>query len=252
MALTVAAIQMAMVDDVDANVATAERLVREAAAEGRPARPHPRAVRGPLLLQGHAARALRPGPPGRRPPDGRALPRRRRRARRRAAAEHLRAGQPRHATTRVVIVDADGAVLGTYRKSHIPDGPGYTEKYYFNPGDTGLPGVADAARRRRRRHLLGPVVPRVGAVHGAARRRGAVLPDGDRHRAARPAVGLERSLAAGDAGSRRRQPHAAGRRQPHRPRASARRPRSRSTARRSSPTPPATRSPRPAATARRC
>jgi N-carbamoylputrescine amidase len=38
----------------------------------------------------------------------------------------------------VVVVDADGAVLGTYRKSHIPDGPGYTEKYYFNPGDTGF------------------------------------------------------------------------------------------------------------------
>ena len=38
----------------------------------------------------------------------------------------------------VVVVDADGSVLGTYRKSHIPDGPGYTEKYYFNPGDTGF------------------------------------------------------------------------------------------------------------------
>jgi N-carbamoylputrescine amidase len=38
----------------------------------------------------------------------------------------------------VVVVDADGAVLGTYRKSHIPDGPGYTEKYYFNGGDTGF------------------------------------------------------------------------------------------------------------------
>jgi N-carbamoylputrescine amidase len=36
------------------------------------------------------------------------------------------------------IVDADGEVLGVYRKSHIPDGPGYTEKYYFNPGDTGF------------------------------------------------------------------------------------------------------------------
>ena len=29
-------------------------------------------------------------------------------------------------------------MLGTYRKSHIPDGPGYTEKYYFSPGDTGF------------------------------------------------------------------------------------------------------------------
>ncbi|MDX1676913.1 N-carbamoylputrescine amidase [Arsukibacterium sp.] len=38
----------------------------------------------------------------------------------------------------VVIIDADGANLGTYRKSHIPDGPGYSEKYYFTPGDTGF------------------------------------------------------------------------------------------------------------------
>ena len=34
----------------------------------------------------------------------------------------------------VVVVDADGSTLGIYRKSHIPDGPGYTEKYYFSPG----------------------------------------------------------------------------------------------------------------------
>ncbi|GFR43023.1 hypothetical protein Agub_g4024 [Astrephomene gubernaculifera] len=38
----------------------------------------------------------------------------------------------------VALVDADGAVRGRYRKSHIPDGPGYQEKFYFNPGDTGF------------------------------------------------------------------------------------------------------------------
>ncbi|MCE2891121.1 MAG: N-carbamoylputrescine amidase [Hyphomonadaceae bacterium] len=38
----------------------------------------------------------------------------------------------------VVILDADGTALGTYRKSHIPDGPGYQEKYYFRPGDAGF------------------------------------------------------------------------------------------------------------------
>lgn len=38
----------------------------------------------------------------------------------------------------IAIIDADGEVLGVYRKSHIPDGPGYEEKYYFNPGDTGF------------------------------------------------------------------------------------------------------------------
>ena len=38
----------------------------------------------------------------------------------------------------VAIIDADGALLGVYRKSHIPDGPGYEEKFYFRPGDTGF------------------------------------------------------------------------------------------------------------------
>ena len=38
----------------------------------------------------------------------------------------------------VAIADAGGKVLGLYRKSHIPDGPGYQEKYYFRPGDTGF------------------------------------------------------------------------------------------------------------------
>jgi N-carbamoylputrescine amidase len=38
----------------------------------------------------------------------------------------------------VAIVDADGSVLGVYRKTHIPNGPGYQEKNYFSPGDTGF------------------------------------------------------------------------------------------------------------------
>ncbi len=38
----------------------------------------------------------------------------------------------------VAVIDTDGAILGVYRKSHIPDGPGYEEKYYFRPGDTGF------------------------------------------------------------------------------------------------------------------
>lgn len=38
----------------------------------------------------------------------------------------------------LVMIDADGSVLDNYRKSHIPDGPGYSEKFYFSPGDTGF------------------------------------------------------------------------------------------------------------------
>ena len=38
----------------------------------------------------------------------------------------------------LAMIDADGSILGIYRKTHIPDGPCYQEKYYFNPGDTGF------------------------------------------------------------------------------------------------------------------
>jgi N-carbamoylputrescine amidase len=38
----------------------------------------------------------------------------------------------------LVVIDADGSRFPVYRKSHIPDGPGYQEKFYFTPGDTGF------------------------------------------------------------------------------------------------------------------
>ncbi|MFZ9596387.1 MAG: N-carbamoylputrescine amidase [Bdellovibrionia bacterium] len=38
----------------------------------------------------------------------------------------------------LAMIDADGSNLGVYRKSHIPDGPGYEEKFYFRPGNTGF------------------------------------------------------------------------------------------------------------------
>ena len=38
----------------------------------------------------------------------------------------------------LVVLDVDGGVVSHYRKSHIPDGPGYQEKFYFSPGDTGF------------------------------------------------------------------------------------------------------------------
>jgi len=47
-----------------------------------------------------------------------------------------RAGQVFYNT--MAMLDADGSLLGCYRKTHIPDGPGYNEKFYFTPGDTGF------------------------------------------------------------------------------------------------------------------
>jgi N-carbamoylputrescine amidase len=135
--LDLGAVQMSMVDDLDANVARAERLVREAATQGARIILIPELFEGPYFckdqLPEHLDRA--------RPVAGH------------PTIEHFadlareldvvlplsiyeRAGQALFNT--VVLVDADGSTLGTYRKSHIPDGPGYTEKYYFSPGDTGF------------------------------------------------------------------------------------------------------------------
>ncbi len=80
----------------------------------------------------------------------------------------------------LAMVDADGEILGVYRKSHIPDGPGYQEKYYFRPGDTGFKTWKTRLRHHRRRHLLGPVVPGVRPRNDAKGCGGAVLSDGDR------------------------------------------------------------------------
>ena len=70
----------------------------------------------------------------------------------------------------VVVYDADGAYLGKYRKTHIPDGPQYLEKYYFTPGDLGYP-VFDT---RYGRIAVGicwdewfPEVARIFALQGA-------------------------------------------------------------------------------------
>jgi N-carbamoylputrescine amidase len=135
--LTAAAIQMAMGDDLDANVATAERLVRDAATQGARLILLPELFEGPYFCKDmkpeHFDRAHEVDG---HPTVGKLA----------ALAAELRVVLPvsiyeranRATYNSVVIVDADGSVLGTYRKSHIPDGPGYTEKYYFNPGDTGF------------------------------------------------------------------------------------------------------------------
>ncbi|WP_426572532.1 N-carbamoylputrescine amidase [Aquihabitans sp. McL0605] len=135
--VTVASVQMAMADDVDANVAAAEGLIRDAAGRGAQIVLIPELFEGHYFcvdqLPEHFARA--------HPLEGHPTVEHFRSV----AAElgivlpinvYERAGQATFNT--VVVIDADGTALGTYRKSHIPDGPGYTEKYYFNPGDTGF------------------------------------------------------------------------------------------------------------------
>ena len=91
------------------------------------------------------------------------------------------------------IVDADGSLLGVYRKMHIPDDPLFNEKYYFTPGDATqderytLKGAANGFRVWKTRYAsIGVLIcwdqwyPEARADHVAARRRHSVLSDGDR------------------------------------------------------------------------
>lgn len=135
--VTVAATQMACGPDRDSNLATAERLVRRAAQDGAQI----------ILLQElfesvYFCKEQSPAHFGRAFAfEGNPLL-----ARMSRLATELGVVLPISFFERannayfnsLAMIDADGRVMGVYRKSHIPDGPGYQEKYYFTPGDTGF------------------------------------------------------------------------------------------------------------------
>jgi N-carbamoylputrescine amidase len=135
--VTVAATQMACSWDREANVARAEKLIRAAAARGANIVLIQELFETPYFCKDHAARYFDLAAPLEGHPAVEHF---------RVLARELDVVLPVSVFERannafynsVVIVDAGGAVLGSYRKSHIPEGPGYHEKYYFSPGDTGF------------------------------------------------------------------------------------------------------------------
>lgn len=135
--ITVAATQMACSWDRDANVARAEKLVRAAAGKGANVILLQELFETPYFCKDHLAKHFDLARPLAGHPTLERL--------RKLAAElgvvlpvslFERASNAYYNS--LVMVDADGSVLGTYRKSHIPEGPGYHEKFYFSPGDTGF------------------------------------------------------------------------------------------------------------------
>jgi N-carbamoylputrescine amidase len=135
--LSLAAIQMSMSDSRIDNVSTAERLVRQAASDGAKIILIPELFEGEYFCKEQDAQHQQRAQTIDENPTIAHF--------QKVAAElnvvlplsvYERAGNALFNT--VVMVDADGSQMGVYRKSHIPDGPGYSEKFYFSPGDTGF------------------------------------------------------------------------------------------------------------------
>lgn len=135
--VTVAAIQMQMVAEVSENIRKAEKLVREAAGQGAQVILLPELFERPYFCQQRQyefydyAMSMEDNP----------------------AVQHFQAIARELAVvmpisfyekdgTRlfnsIAMLDADGSVLGVYRKTHIPDDHYYQEKFYFTPGNTGF------------------------------------------------------------------------------------------------------------------
>ncbi len=137
MTLTLAITQMKCTWDIDANIAKAEALVREAAGKGANLILLQELFETPYFCSEQNAEHLDLAQPF----EGNKLI-----ARFAALAGELGIVLPisfferteRQFFNSIAIADATGEVLGIYRKTHIPDGPGYQEKFYFTPGDTGF------------------------------------------------------------------------------------------------------------------
>ncbi|MEO6341052.1 MAG: N-carbamoylputrescine amidase [Caulobacteraceae bacterium] len=135
--LTLGVIQTAYGTDMAANIATTADLVRAAAAKGAQVVLPPELFQGPYFCVTQDERWFATAYPWAEHPCVTALAP--------LAAElgvvipvSIFEREGPHYYNSMVMLDADGRALGVYRKSHIPDGPGYQEKYYFRPGDTGF------------------------------------------------------------------------------------------------------------------
>jgi N-carbamoylputrescine amidase len=135
--LSVAALQTSYGEDMAANIKKTEGLIREAAAAGAQAILPSELFEGYYFCVAQEEKWFKTAYPWREHPAVKAIG---------PLAGELGVAIPisiferdgPHYYNTIVMADADGSLKGIYRKSHIPDGPGYQEKYYFRPGDTGF------------------------------------------------------------------------------------------------------------------
>ena len=135
--LCVAALQLALTDDIDANITLVSALVREAAAKGANVVLPPELFEGHYFCQVQDERYFSRAAPVGEHKAVRAM---------QALAAELKIYIPcsfferdgPHYYNSVAMIDDAGGIMGVYRKTHIPDGSGYSEKFYFRPGNSGF------------------------------------------------------------------------------------------------------------------
>jgi N-carbamoylputrescine amidase len=135
--ITVAAIQCDLSGDLATNLATVEAHVREAAQHGAKVILPPELFEGPYFCKVQELAPFATAAPVGEHASVKAM---------QALAAELQVYIPtsfferdgQHYYNSLAMIDDAGTVMGVYRKSHIPDGPGYSEKFYFRPGNTGF------------------------------------------------------------------------------------------------------------------
>ena len=136
--LTVSALQLPLgLPDEDANIAAVAALVEHAAGEGAQVVLPPELFSGPYFCREEKDEFFALARPTQQHPSVIAM---------RELAAKLKIAIPtsfferdgHHYYNTLAMIGPDGAIMGTYRKSHIPDGPGYEEKFYFRPGNDGF------------------------------------------------------------------------------------------------------------------
>ncbi|HEU0067545.1 MAG TPA: N-carbamoylputrescine amidase [Sphingomonas sp.] len=135
--ITVAALQLGFTADIDRNIAHVSRLVREAHAKGAQVILPPELFEGEYFCRVEDEGLFANAAPASEHKAVLAM---------QALAEALKVWIPTsffeadgpHHYNSLAMIGPDGEIRGIYRKSHIPDGPGYEEKFYFRPGNTGF------------------------------------------------------------------------------------------------------------------
>ena len=136
--LTVAALQLPLGSlDEATNIAAVADLVEAAAGQGAQVVLPPELFSGPYFCKTEDEALFALARPTTEHPSVRAMQKLAAKLKIAIPTSFFERDGPHYYNT-MAMIGPDGAIMGTYRKSHIPDGPGYEEKYYFRPGNDGF------------------------------------------------------------------------------------------------------------------